>query len=56
MAVEQGLGGGVDFKVLLLGNSFVGKTVFLLRFIGDEFQPSFISTVGVDYKKKPIER
>lgn len=44
------------FKILMVGNSAVGKSVFLLRYVGNEFQPNFKSTVGVDMKEKTIER
>lgn len=43
-------------KILMVGNSAVGKTVFLLRYAGNEFQPNFISTVGIDMKETTIER
>ena len=34
------------FKVLMIGDSSVGKTATLSRFANDEFPHSFISTVG----------
>ena len=40
--VEQ----GVSFKVLMIGDSSVGKTATLGRFTEDNFLHSFISTVG----------
>ena len=42
-------------RVLLIGNSSVGKTCVLKRFAGDEFDPNFITTIGVDFKIKTIE-
>jgi Ras-related protein Rab-1A len=45
---------GLIFKVLLLGDSNVGKTCFLLRYIEDTFTNNHISTIGVDYKLKMI--
>ena len=42
-------------RVLLIGNSSVGKTCILKRFAGDEFDPNFITTIGVDFKIKTIE-
>lgn len=44
------------YKLLVLGNTGVGKTVFLLRYNDDKFQPAFISTVGIDWKKKTVQR
>jgi small GTP-binding protein len=40
------------YKVLLLGDTSVGKTCFLLRFTEDTFTENHISTIGVDYKLK----
>mmetsp|Transcript_12203 Transcript_12203/g.17006 ORF Transcript_12203/g.17006 Transcript_12203/m.17006 type:complete len:218 (-) Transcript_12203:100-753(-) len=39
-------------KVLLLGDSGVGKTCLALRFVGEAFQKSFKVTVGIDFKVK----
>lgn len=41
-------------KLLVLGDSGVGKSSLLLRFCDDSFSPSFISTVGIDFKIKTI--
>jgi small GTP-binding protein len=42
------------FKVLLLGDSSVGKTCFLLRFSDDTFTDNHISTIGLDYRLKMV--
>jgi len=42
------------FKVLLLGDSSVGKTCFLLRYSDDTFVENHISTIGLDYRLKMI--
>lgn len=42
-------------KVLLIGNSGVGKSCLLLRFCQDEFTPSFISTIGIDFKLRTVD-
>lgn len=44
------------FKILLIGNSAVGKTSFLFRYCEDSFTSSFISTVGIDFKVKTVTR
>jgi GTPase SAR1 family protein len=43
------------FKILLIGDSGVGKTCILCRFSDDSFNSSFISTIGIDFKMKTIE-
>lgn len=42
-------------KLLLIGDSSVGKSCLLLRFSDDMFTPSFITTIGIDFKIKTIE-
>lgn len=42
------------FKVLLIGDSGVGKTCILCRFANNEFNRSHISTIGIDFKMKTI--
>ena len=36
----------VLFKLLLIGDSSVGKTSILIRFTEDNFNPTFTSTIG----------
>jgi small GTP-binding protein len=45
----------LQFKILLLGESSVGKTCFLLRYCDADFQES-ISTQGIDSRIKDLER
>ena len=42
------------FKVLLLGNSDVGKSSLLLRFVDKTWSDSFVPTIGVDFKVKTM--
>ncbi|XP_008806672.1 ras-related protein RIC1-like isoform X3 [Phoenix dactylifera] len=37
------------FKLLLIGDSGVGKSCLLLRFADDSYLESYISTIGVDF-------
>lgn len=43
------------FKLLLIGDSGVGKSCILLRFSDDTYTESYISTIGVDFKIRTIE-
>jgi hypothetical protein len=43
------------FKLLIIGDSGVGKSCLLLRFSDDIFTDSFISTIGVDFKIKTVD-
>ena len=33
----------------------VGKTCLLLRYANDSFSPTFITTIGIDFKIKTVE-
>ncbi len=39
----------------MIGDSGVGKTCLLLRYANDSFSPTFITTIGIDFKIKNIE-
>ncbi|KAJ8478586.1 hypothetical protein OPV22_022313 [Ensete ventricosum] len=43
------------FKLLLIGDSSVGKSCLLLRFADDSYVDSYISTIGVDFKIRTVE-
>lgn len=42
------------FKVVLIGDSGVGKSSILLKYVEDRFEPSFPYTIGIDFKIKNI--
>ncbi|XP_068380136.1 ras-related protein Rab-26 [Eschrichtius robustus] len=58
---RSSLGGGGDFydvafKVMLVGDSGVGKTCLLVRFKDGAFLAgTFISTVGIDFRNKVLD-
>uniref|UniRef100_A0A672JHE2 RAB18A, member RAS oncogene family n=1 Tax=Salarias fasciatus TaxID=181472 RepID=A0A672JHE2_SALFA len=41
-------------KILIIGESGVGKSSLLLRFTEDTFDPEQSATIGVDFKVKTI--
>lgn len=43
------------FKILLLGDSSVGKSSILLRFTNGYFNNNLNSTIGVDFKAKVVD-
>jgi Ras-related protein Rab-1A len=42
------------FKLLIIGESGVGKTCLLLRFTDDSFISNHLTTIGIDFKIKII--
>ena len=43
------------YKVLLLGDTTVGKTCFLMKYTDKTFQDVHISTIGLDYRLKSMK-
>ena len=43
------------YKVLLLGDTTVGKTCFLLKYTDKTFQEVHMSTIGLDYRLKSMK-
>ena len=43
------------FKVVLIGESFTGKTSMLLRFADNQYNDGYLCTIGVDFKIKTLK-
>lgn len=44
------------FKVIVIGNSGVGKTCIVRRYVDNLFSQSFITTIGIDFKIQKVIR
>ena len=42
------------FKILLIGNSAVGKSSLILQFVENSWNEIFVPTIGVDFKIKTL--
>ena len=47
--------GMVHGKVVLVGNSAVGKTNLMLAFTDDNYKSTHVATIGVDFRVKTLE-
>ena len=43
------------FKLLIIGESGVGKTCLLIRYTDDSFTQNHINTIGIDFKIKVLD-
>ena len=44
------------YRIILMGDSFVGKTSLIIRFCDDTFEDNGVATMGVDTKTKYVKR
>nr|VVW89129.1 unnamed protein product [Nymphaea colorata] len=42
-------------KLIIIGDSGVGKTNLILSFVGERFKESYVATIGVDFKARTLE-
>ena len=40
---------------MVLGDSNVGKTTFIHRYVEEEYSDKYITTVGIDFREKNLE-
>ena len=40
------------FKIVLIGDTSVGKSSLLVRFSDDQFSDTYVTTIGVDFVRK----
>lgn len=45
----------VLLKILIIGESAVGKSCLLIRYTSNQFQETFMTTIGVDFKTKYLD-
>jgi len=43
-------------KLMMLGDSEVGKTALTTQFVDNKFQETYITSIGLDFKTKKVER
>ena len=43
------------FKIIFLGDQYVGKSSILNRFYQDKFEPDYQATIGLDFHSKNVE-
>lgn len=55
MALAHKTKGELNAKLLILGDSSVGKSSLLMRYVEDQFSDTITTTVGIDYKMKKVK-
>ena len=42
-------------KLIIIGDTGVGKTNIILSFVGEHFRDNYVATIGVDFKAKNLD-
>ena len=42
------------FKIMILGESMIGKTSIINRYVNDKFGERYLCTIGIDFQEKII--
>ena len=56
MAEEEDTNFDYKFKILMIGNSGVGKTSYLSMYFDDRFDSNYAATIGIDFRHKTFKR
>ena len=43
------------YKIVIIGNSGVGKSSVLIRYSDDKFYENYLNTIGVDFRFKTLK-
>lgn len=54
ITVGEGASSDYSFKILIIGDSSVGKSALLTRFSDNVYLPSYTSTIGIDFNSRMI--
>jgi len=42
-------------KIIIIGDTGVGKTNIILSFVGENFRDNYVATIGVDFKARTLD-
>ena len=56
MAEEEDTNFDYKFKIIMIGNSGVGKSSYLSMYFDDRFDSKYAATIGIDFRHKTFKR